>query len=93
MGLHIPELPQELFFEDDDPDFDPSLEAADLISDKTGWCVFSFSWDEVKEIPANAGYTLIELLLLVAIIFVAVAAIAAIVGGGFIGWHFLSKVW
>lgn len=41
-------LPEELFFEIDDEDFDPAYELADLISDRTGWLVNGFSFEEVK---------------------------------------------
>ena len=37
-------LPSELSFTVDD-EFDPSMELADAISDKTGWCVFSFDFE------------------------------------------------
>ena len=42
------DLPEELFFEIDDEDFDPAYELADLISDRTGWLVNGFSFEEVK---------------------------------------------
>lgn len=89
-GLKV-KLPKELFFESDEPDFDPHEDAADLISDKTGWCVFSFSWEEVKEIPvaANAGYTLIELLVVIFLGFLACGVIALI----WTACHFIAKVW
>ena len=88
-GLKV-NLPKELFFESDEPDFDPHEEAADLISDKTGWCVFSFDWEEVKDaVPANAGYTAIELLVAVFIVLCGLGAVAIL-------WtviHFIAKVW
>jgi hypothetical protein len=37
-------LPSELSFTVDD-EFDPSMELADAISDKTGWCVISFDFE------------------------------------------------
>ena len=43
-GGHIKGLPKSIDFEVDDPDFDPAYELADLISDKTGWCVNSFQF-------------------------------------------------
>ena len=42
------DLPEELFFEIDDEDFDPVDELADLISDTTGWLVNGCSFEEVK---------------------------------------------
>lgn len=89
-GLKV-KLPKELFFDNDDPDFNPDTEAADLISDKTGWCVFSFDWEEVKGIPAasNAGYTLIELLVVIFLGFLACGIIALI----WTACHFIAKVW
>ena len=39
------DLPKELWFKVEDPDFDPESEGADLISDKTGWCVNSFAFE------------------------------------------------
>ena len=42
-GLKV-DLPKELFFEVNRDDFDPEFELADLISDKTGWCVFGFDY-------------------------------------------------
>jgi len=39
------ELPTEVTFEMDD-DADPSLEGADVISDKYGWCINSFQFEE-----------------------------------------------
>jgi hypothetical protein len=89
-GLKV-KLPKELFFESDEPDFDPHKEAADLISDKTSWCVFSFSLEEVKEIPAaaSAGYTLIEMLVCIFLGFVACGVVAII----WVVCHFLAKVW
>ena len=44
---HKVKLPQELFFDVDDPDFDPSYDLADKISNETGWCVNSFQFEEV----------------------------------------------
>jgi hypothetical protein len=41
------DLPKELFFDVDDPDFDPVEELADMISDNTGFCVFSHEFEEV----------------------------------------------
>ena len=40
------DLPEELFFEVG-TDFDADNELADLISDKTGWCVFSCECEEI----------------------------------------------
>ena len=47
-GLKVKGLPKELLFEIDDPTFSPHDEAADLISDKTGWCVMGFQWEKIK---------------------------------------------
>ena len=40
------DLPTEVTFEMED-DEDPSLEGANAISDKIGWCVNSFSFEEI----------------------------------------------
>lgn len=37
-------LPKKLEFDVSDPDFSPDMDLADLISDKTGWCVNSFKF-------------------------------------------------
>ena len=44
-GLKVKGLPKELFFDVEDQEFDPEYEAADLISDKTGWCVVGFQYE------------------------------------------------
>ena len=41
------DLPIELHFKDLDKDFSPDNELADLISDQTGFCVFSFEYEQV----------------------------------------------
>lgn len=43
-------LPSKVFFdvEDDWTNEDVSLEGANIISDKYGWCINSFSFEEVK---------------------------------------------
>jgi hypothetical protein len=46
-GLKIKGLPKQLIFEVEDPTFDPAYEAADLISDKTGWCVVGFQFEKL----------------------------------------------
>lgn len=46
-GEDIGELPKELFFEVDDPEFDPAEDITDLVSDRTGWCIFGCQWEEV----------------------------------------------
>jgi hypothetical protein len=43
-GLKI-RLPKTLTFKVDDPDFQPEYDLADLISDKTGWCVIAFNYE------------------------------------------------
>ena len=40
------DLPSEVTFEMED-DEDPSLEGANAISDKYGWCVNGFSFEEI----------------------------------------------
>ena len=47
--------PSELSFTVDD-EFDPSMELADAISDKTGWCVISFGF-EMNTFTANSDET------------------------------------
>ena len=52
-GEKVSGLPSSIVFEvdeEEDPDFDPANDLADMISDKTGWCVFGFSW---KELPGH----------------------------------------
>ena len=44
----VVDLPSEVFIELEADD-DPSLYGADKISDKTGWCVNSFQFEEIKE--------------------------------------------
>lgn len=39
--------PKELHFKDLDKDFSPEYGLADLISDSTGFCVFSFEYEQV----------------------------------------------
>ncbi len=46
-GVKI-KLPKELTFMVD-AEFDPEYELADLISDKTGWCVNSFKYKWTKK--------------------------------------------
>ena len=41
-------LPSETIIESDDPEFDPDTEGADALSDKFGFCVFGFEFEEVK---------------------------------------------
>jgi len=41
------DLPIELYFKDLDKDFSPENGLADLISDSTGFCVFSFEHEQV----------------------------------------------
>ena len=43
------DLPSEVEFEMED-DEDPSLNGADAISDKIGWCVNSFSFERIYKI-------------------------------------------
>jgi hypothetical protein len=50
-GEDVDGLPTELDVDLED-DADPSLELADAISDKTGWCVNTFSFDVVPVMPA-----------------------------------------
>lgn len=45
-GLKV-KLPKTLIFEVDD-DLDPDNEIADKVSEKTGWCVSSLSWEEIQ---------------------------------------------
>jgi len=40
-------LPSEVTFELDD-DQDPSVDGANAISDKIGWCLFNFNFDEIQ---------------------------------------------
>lgn len=47
-GHRIPGLKKELILEVDD-DLNPEYDLADVISDKTGWCVVGFLWEEVKK--------------------------------------------
>jgi len=47
-GEGIEGLPNQLWFESDVPDFDPAEDLADMISDRTGWCVFGYDWEEVS---------------------------------------------
>lgn len=46
LGLPI-ELTIEVEGEDEEDDYDPSYSLADNISDKTGWCIKDFSWEEL----------------------------------------------
>jgi predicted component of type VI protein secretion system len=41
------DLAIELHFKDLDKDFSPENELADLISDQTGFCVFSFEYEQI----------------------------------------------
>ena len=47
-GKDIAKLPNELTFDVDDPDFDPAEDLADMISDKTGWCVIGCQFDVLQ---------------------------------------------
>ncbi len=47
-GIDV-DLPNELTFDIEDQDFVPEYELADAISDKTGFCVFSFQFDILEE--------------------------------------------
>lgn len=47
-GEVVDGLPETVLFEAED-DTDASLTGADQISDKTGWCVNSFSYEEVSD--------------------------------------------
>ena len=40
------DLPTEVTFEMED-DEDPSVDGANAISDKIGWCLFGFSFEEI----------------------------------------------
>jgi len=42
------ELPNEMIIEVEN-DFDVSLDGANILSDKMGWCVNNFSFDEVED--------------------------------------------
>jgi len=42
------DLPSEAVFELEDYQ-NPSLEGADSLSDKYGWCVLSFGFEEIKD--------------------------------------------
>jgi hypothetical protein len=52
---HRVKLPKELVFESDDPDFDPAEDLADLISDKTGWCIFGCEFEVITEQKEQAS--------------------------------------
>jgi hypothetical protein len=45
--VDLPKTLESVFEED----FDPEMDGADYISDETGWCVFGFRWEEIKEEP------------------------------------------
>ena len=45
-GEQVEDLPSELTFTVDEEDFDPSIDLGDMISDKTGWCVNGFKYEE-----------------------------------------------
>jgi len=47
-GEEVHGLPKVLHFNIEDPDFNPENDLADLISDHTGWCVFSFKYKILK---------------------------------------------
>lgn len=57
-GLKV-KLPRKLVFEVSD-DVDPEYEMADFISDKTGWCVNSFSWKELDKNHPDASNPIIK---------------------------------
>jgi len=46
-GERVEDLPSELTFTVDEEDFNPSIDLGDMISDKTGWCVNGFSYEEL----------------------------------------------
>ena len=48
-GKRVDNLPKEIFFDDVAADTDVENEIADMVSDKTGWCVFSVEYEIVKE--------------------------------------------
>ena len=48
-GKKVEGLPEELFFDADGIE-DPAEELADLVSDKTGWCIFGHQFEEVPSI-------------------------------------------
>ncbi len=45
---HKVKLPKEITFELDD-DADPAYEGADVLSDKTGWLVNGFQFEEIAD--------------------------------------------
>jgi len=47
------DLPSETIFELED-DHDPAFDGADALSDKYGWCIFSFDYEEVNIHKENA---------------------------------------
>ncbi len=47
-GRRVSNLPKEITFEINDPNFDPENDIADLISDETGYCIFGCKFKEVK---------------------------------------------
>lgn len=47
-GERVEGLPSELTFTVDEEDFNPSIDLGDMISDKTGWCVNGFSYEELS---------------------------------------------
>lgn len=92
-GHRVPGLPKELFFKTD-ADIDPDSDLGDYISNQTGFCHYGYNWEEVKEaVPANAGYTITELLIAIFIVFMAILVLAAIVFGGITLHHFIMKYW
>ena len=40
-------LPSETVIQSDEPDFDPEWDGADVLSDKFGYCVFSFNFEKI----------------------------------------------
>jgi hypothetical protein len=49
-GEDVDDLPSEIIYTSDDPEFDPEYEGADIISDETGWLVNSFEYEEVDSL-------------------------------------------
>ena len=93
-GRRVAGLPKELFFQVD-ADIDPNVDRGDHISNHPGWCQYGYNAEVVTEspVPANAGYTLIELLICIFVIFMVIIVLAAIVVGGYAAYHFIGKYW
>lgn len=47
-------LPTTMFFDVED-DFDVDTQGAELISDKTGWCVYGFDYEEISSSFDDTG--------------------------------------